>query len=117
MTTMRYHGHLLHAQDEGTWDDDDESYAQVEYFTDSAGQWYIWDWDLDAGYYLDISEEEYQNPFAAIPNRLRLQTTGRELMDGRRQVADIPHVWCRNDVAPGTLIPDFRPIPSTYQPP
>ena len=53
------HKHLLY-QEEGSWDDSDESYTEIEYFTDAAGQWYIWDWSLDAGYYLDVSEEENQ---------------------------------------------------------
>ena len=53
-------GHILLTQFE------EEQYeykdpVPIEYFTDCAGSWYIWDWDLDAGYYLDLSEEEYNN--------------------------------------------------------
>jgi hypothetical protein len=37
-----------------------EEYPSVEYLTDINGVWYIWDHNLSAGYYLDVSTEEQQ---------------------------------------------------------
>ena len=32
--------------------------SNIEYFTDCYNQWYIWDWDLEAAYYIDVAPEE-----------------------------------------------------------
>ena len=53
------HGHLLYMSPDTDEEDDWYDEDPIEYFTDCAGQWYIWDYNLCAGYYLDMSEEEY----------------------------------------------------------
>ena len=52
-----YAGHMLYTEQE---DDEDDYYNHIEYFTDFNGAWYIWDYDLEAAYYLDVAEEETQ---------------------------------------------------------
>ena len=46
------HGHLLYVEDE------EETGPMIEYYTDYNGNWYIYDWDLEAAYYLQVSNEE-----------------------------------------------------------
>ena len=41
-------------------DDEDDYFNNIEYFTDFNGSWYIWDYDLEAAYYIDVAEEETQ---------------------------------------------------------
>ena len=34
--------------------------SNIEYFTDSQGGWYIWDWDLEAAYCIELAQDEYE---------------------------------------------------------
>ena len=59
-----YFGSGLQAFQNDPDNDDDwyeeEQWPHIEYFTDAAGQWYIYDWDYSASYYLHVAEAENQ---------------------------------------------------------
>ena len=49
-------GHILLAEP----DEEESPSPAIDYFTDANGAWYIWDYDLGAGYYIDVAQEEQQ---------------------------------------------------------
>ena len=54
-------GHILyHEPDEEETERSLYGISNIEYYVDCAGAWYIWDWDLEAAYYIDVADEEDQ---------------------------------------------------------